>query len=337
MYNSGMRLGLFTTLALTLLLPVAASAQSLGGVGDTSGGSFTVSVTPRYPTPYSQATLSFLSSTVDLTNALITVAVDGKKIYQGSAQPVAITLGKAGVSANISVTAVSNETTYTQSLSIQPQDVALVAEPIASVPALYRGKPSVPSGGSVRVVAIANLRSVSGRSLDPATLSYSWTVDDTQIANSSGIGKAAIIVASPLQYRARAVAVAVTSQDGTLVGGADLSLLSSAPLVRIYENDPLLGIRFERALAGTYSIQGTESTLFAAPFSFSTSAGAPILQWFLNGSVAQTGLSITLRPAGSGKGSASLSLVASAGQFTTVTTNLSLSFGNTATSNFFGL
>ena len=103
------------------------------------------------------------------------------------------------------------------------------------------------------------------------------------------------------------------------------------------ENDSLLGIRYDRALSNHYAIAGAESTLYAAPFSFPTTNGVPLLQWFLNGATAQTGNSITLRPTGSGEGDASLSLVASAGAYTTATANLSLSFGSKPGSNFFGL
>jgi hypothetical protein len=158
-----------------------------------------------------------------------------------------------------------------------------------------------------------------------------------QIANSSGIGKTAIIVASPLQYRVRDVSVAIMSQDGRLVGGDALSLSATDPLLRIYENDPLLGIRFDHALSGNYTIAGSEATLFAAPFSLPTTNGAPFLQWFLDGAAAQTGNSITLRPSGKGQGDASLSLTASTGSYTTATANLSLFFGAKPSSNFFGL
>ena len=127
----------------------------------------------------------------------------------------------------------SGGASYNQILSIQPEDVALIAEPISSAPPLYPGKPLVPLEGDVRVVAVANLKNASGVSLDPATLSYAWTVDDTQIANSSGIGKESLIVASPLQYRVRTVSVAVMSQDGVLVGGASFSLSPEEPSVRI--------------------------------------------------------------------------------------------------------
>ena len=326
---------LLIALAFALLVPGAALAQSLGGLGNTS--SFTLSASPQYPAPYSTATLSFLSSSLTLSNATLSVSVGGKNIYQGSVQPVAVTLGKAGSITNVTATISSNGAKYSQVLSIQPEDVALVVEPIASVPPLYPGKPSVPLEGSVRVVAMANVRNMKGVPLDPSTLSYAWTVDSTQIADSSGIGKSAIMVASPLQYRVRTVSVVVMSQDGALVGGDSITLSPVNPTVLIYENDPLLGIRFDHALSNSYAITGAESTLYAAPISFPTTGGTPLLQWFLNGAAAQTGNSITLRPTGSGQGSASLSLTASAGSYTTAMANLSLSFGAAASTNLFGL
>ncbi|MFA6519337.1 MAG: hypothetical protein WCT41_00720 [Candidatus Paceibacterota bacterium] len=332
-----MRLGLFTTLSFALLLPLAVSAQSSGSLFGETGKTFTISAAPQYPVPLSTATLSFFSNSLDLANATLTVNVDGKSIYQGVVRPVAVALGKTGSITNVAATIVAGGTNYKQTLSIQPQDVALVAEPISSSPPLYPGKSSVPLEGDVRVVAVASFRNVSGQALNPAALSYSWTVDDIKISNSSGIGKEAIMVASPIQYSARNVSVAIMSSDGSLVGGASISLLPLDPSVRIYENDPLLGIRYDRALSNTYSINGSEATLYAAPFSFPTTNGSPLLQWFLNGSAAQTGNFITLRPTGSGQGSASLSLVSSSGSFTTATTNLLLSFGESSGFNLFGL
>lgn len=252
-------------------------------------------------------------------------------------RPVSVSLGAAGSVRDISVTISSGGAQYNQTLSIQPQDIVLVSEPISSAPVLYPGKPSIPPGGDVRVVAIANVRGASGAAIAPSALSYAWTVDDTRIANSSGIGKAALVVASPFQYRLRTVSVSVTSQDGTLTGGATLSLSAKEPTVRVYENDPLLGILFSRALLSGYAIRGAESTLYAAPFSFPITGGAPLLRWFLDGEAVQTGNSVTLRPTGSGEGTASLSIVASAGANTTATMDIPLSFGAAPSTNFFGL
>lgn len=329
-----MRSGLLFACVLTLLLPVVVAAQSLDGLTDTS--SFAISASPDYPTPYGKATLSFLSSSLDLANATLSVSIGGKSIYSGSVQPVAVTLGKAGSVVRVVATISSNGSDYTETLSLQPQDITLVAEPAASVPPLYPGKPLVPLEGSVRVVAVANLKNSNGITVNPSALSYAWTVDDTRIANASGIGKTAIVVASPMQYRTRTVSVTVMSQDGALVGGASLSLSAEEPSVRLYENDPLLGIRFDRALSDKLSIK-TESSLYAAVYSLPIVQEMPLLQWFLNGAPAQTGNSITLRSTGSGQGSASLSFVASSGDYAKATASLPVVFGEKTSTNFFGL
>ena len=323
------------TLSFALLLPFAVSAQSFSGLGNTD--SFSVSVTPQYPAPDSLVTLSFLSSSLTLTSATMTIIANGKQIYKGSVQPVAVILGKTGSTTLVKVTILSAGTAHSQSLVLQPQDVSLIAEPLSSAPALYPGKPLVPIEGSTRVVAVANIVDARGRILDPGTLVYTWTVEGAGIANSSGIGKSSLTVASPLQYRERAVSVVVQSQDGSLTGRASLTLSPSNPTVRIYENDPLLGIRFDHALSGSYSIAGAESSLYAAPFSLPLLNGNPFIQWFLNGAVAQTGTVITLRPAGNGLGNASLSLTASRDASSLATANLSLSFGATSSTNLFGL
>ncbi|MFA5744651.1 MAG: hypothetical protein WC887_00290 [Candidatus Paceibacterota bacterium] len=328
-----MRFGFLITLSLIFLLPLAVSAQAIS-----NEEAFTMSVNPQYPAPYSQAVLSLLSSSLDLNNAIMTVSVAGKEVYKGSVRPTAIPVGGAGSVVSAKVTVTSGGASYNQTISIQPQDVVLVAEPISSSPPLYLGKSLVPLEGDVRVVAMANLRGTKGEIIDTTTLSYSWTVDDTQIANASGIGKQSITVASPFQYRTRKVSVAVMSQDGNLVGGASLSLSALDPSVRLYKNDPLLGILYDHALSSSYAISNAEETLYAAPFSLPTTNGAPLIQWFLSGTIAQTGNSITLRPTGKGQGNASLSLTASSGGSTKATENLSLSFG-TASSGFslFGL
>lgn len=330
-----MRSGLFAAFTVALLLPVVAGAQSLQGVM-TNTEPFTVSVSPQYPAPYSQATLSFLSSPLDLTNSTISVSVAGKEIYAGSVRPVSVILGKAGNITKVVVKVITAGQTYSQQLSIQPQDVSLVVEPVSSAPPLYRGKSSVPLEGDVRIVAMANVRDAGGKMVDPSRLAYAWTVDGASIANASGIGKNAVLVASPLQYRARDVSVVVMSQDGTLAGGSSLTLSPLEATMRVYESDPLLGLQYDHAISGQFNITGAESTLYAAPFSLPTTNGAPFVRWFLNGDSVQAGNSITLRPTGSGQGSATLSLTASVGE-SMVTDSLSLLFGAKPSTNLFGL
>lgn len=321
-----------TLIGIVLLSPVPTSAQSFADL--TNANPLTVSVSPQYPAPYSTVLLTPASGVFDLAAATMTVSAGGKELYRGAAQPTSVTLGAAGTLTTIKVVLSANGTSHSQIVSVRPQDVSLVAEPLSSGVPLYPGKPLVPLSGQVRFVAIANMKSVSGKTLDPAILAYTWSIDGVQLVGTSGIGKNATIVDSPLQYRARDVSVTVTSPDGSVAGGAALSFGAHEPVVRLYENDPLLGIRFEKALSGSFAI-ANEASLYAAPYSFPTTNGSPTVNWFLNGSSAQMGNLIILRPTGSGQGSASLSAVAAAGDSARATTDLSVSFGRT--SSGFGL
>lgn len=331
-----MRYRTLFVLSAFFLLPFAAFAQpAIDGVPDTNP--FTVSVDPQYPAPNGTATLSFVSSSFDTAAASMKVFVNGKQTYSGSVQTVPVTLNGSGELLSVVVKITANGTTYSRSLQLQPESVSLIAEPVSSAPPLYVGKSLVPLNGDTRVVAMANFKNAQGAYLDPTTLSYTWTVDGTRISNSSGIGKSAVLVASPLQYRSRLVSVVVTNTSGSLVGGDTLTLTPNQPSVRLYQNDPLLGIRFDAALTGSYTIPSTEATLYAAPFSFATTNGAPTLQWFLNSTAAQAGNGITLRPNGTGQGKAALSLTASSESGAEAIGSLSILFGGQTSTNLFGL
>lgn len=305
------------------LMPVMVFAQLPPGTDV-----FTLGVAPTNPVPYGRVTVTPVPGSLELGSATMQVFADGKLVYQGNSKPVSVSLGSAGTLTTIEVTMTRGERSYTKTVSVRPQEVTLVVEPLSSAPSFYLGKPQVPIEGSVRVVALANLRTGSGVAINPANLAYNWVVDNRRIFSSSGIGKNTLLVAAPLQYRAREVSVSVKSLDGSLIGGESVTLTPQEPTVRIYESDPLVGILSSRAVSGTYAVAGKEKTLFAVPYSFpNNSSSRQSLSWTLNGSPAQTGPLITLRPTGSGEGSATLLLTASGGQTILKSARLNLSFG----------
>jgi hypothetical protein len=248
-----------------------------------------------------------------------------------------VTIGAPGTETSIEVTLTSDGQTYDESLSFDAGDVALMLEPQATAPVLYPGEPLIPNAGNVRAVAVADFYSASGVPLNPATLSYTWTLDDTTL-DSSGIGKTSVLVPIPLQYRDSVVSLVVKTVDGSEVAGATETIAGNQPTVRVYQNDPLLGILFDHAIPDAFAISGSEVSFFGAPFSFSTENGSPTLSWTLGGSPAQTGSSLTLRPQGSGAGTAALSLSANnQSTLESAVANVSLSYGSSQSTGLFGL
>lgn len=299
---------------------------------------FTVGISPQYPRPLSSVTITPSSNALSVTSATMQVEVNGKKTYSGNAVPVSVSVGPLGSLTTIKVNLASNGTKYSTVFSIRPQDISLVIEPNSTVPPLYPGKPFVPIQGSVRLVAIANLRDAKNKAIPPNQIAYLWSVEDTRIDSASGIGKDTFTAASPAQYRSGQVSVTAQSLDGKTAVGTSVNLEPTASFLRIYETDPLLGVLFDTALGGSFTMAASQKTFFAAPYSFSTTQGAPLLRWFLNGSAAQTGSLITLRPTGTGAGSASLSVTGSGGDSMVASTQTSVTFGsNSSKLGIFGL
>lgn len=318
------------TLLSSLFLPLAVLAQS--------APAFTLSISPSYPAPYSSATVSVTSASFDFSSATLAATVNGVSVYSGNVAPFPVNIGAPGKTITVKATITQGPLTYTQSLSFTPQGVSLVTEPEATVPPLYSGRPLIPLSGTVHMVAVAEFKTSAGTPVDPKTLSYTWSADNTTLQNQSGIGKMSAEIPVPLQYRSRTVSVVVKTTSGSSIGAANAALSGSDPSVRIYQNDPLLGIRFDHALLSSYTLTGSEVSLFGAPYSFSTAGGAPALSWILNGSVAQTGSSLTLRPTGTGQGNATLSLsVSKQSTLENALTTLAIIFGTKSSGGLFGL
>ena len=320
--------------SLTLFLAPGIALAQLGAPSEP----FTVSVDPLAPAAGGTVTFTPISGDIDIAGATMTVSVNGKQIVSGTAESFSLRVGNAGQTQNVTISMKTPRGSFKQVVSITPQDVALIVEPMASAPLLYPGRPLIPVGGSVRLVAVADMRGANGTQLDPANLAYSWSVDGS--GAGSGVGKRTIILNSPLQYRASDVTVTVTSPDGVLVGTDSVTLTPGEPVLRIYERDPLMGIRFEKALKDTFALLESEATLYVAPFSYPTALSAPSLTWYVSGALAQRGSFITLRPTGTGKGTASLSVTgAQSGSVDAPTASaaLSISFGSTKSSGIFGL
>lgn len=270
--------------------------------------SFSLSVSPRYPSSYQTVAVSAQSTDIDLAASTLKARVNGVVVYEGGVRPFNVALGAPGKETEISATLTTGGDVHTASITLAPADVALVIEPRATTPALYRGKPSVPLSGNVRIVAVTDFRDSNGVRIPPSDLIFSWTVEDTFLQANSGAGRDVLTVPAPFQYRTRPVSLVVKSKEGRFIGGASVTLSGNEPLIRIYENDPLLGVRFERSLRGTFSLNDAEISLFAAPYSFSLTGGMPSRKWFLNNRAADEGGVLTLRPEGNGAGKASVSV-----------------------------
>jgi hypothetical protein len=289
----------------------------------------TVSINPSYPRPYQIVTVTPGSTLIDLSASTITFTVGGKVVQKGTGtESASVAVGGPGTVTTVTVTAVNNGQTYTKSISIRPADVALLLEPTSTTHPFYEGASLIGSEGRIRLIAMPDLRTSAGTQIPSASLVYTWKNGDQVLQSASGIGKSVLTATAPVRYRDTAITVTVTSQDSSIVGQASVLVSPRDPLIRIYENDPLLGPRFDTALPGSITLNDTEATYRASPYYFTT---IPTLTWEMNGTPSQTGQDITVRPSGNGKGTAVLGVSASSGTLGQSASNrLSVTFGKSS-------
>jgi hypothetical protein len=315
-------------LAGTLFAPLLASAQFLGA------DPLTLSVSPQFPHPYDRVTITPSSTLINLAASTITYTVNGKAggtVSGGNS--FSVQAGASGSVTTVAITATGPDGTYQKTLTLTPSDVELVAEPQTTAHPLYPGGRLVGSQSTVRLVALADLRGASG-AIDSKNLVYSWKLGDQQLAPQSGLGRSVLMVTAPERYRNATVSVTVSSQDGGVNGQASLNLAPVEPELRVYENDPLLGPRYDRALLGTFSMRDSEASFVAVPYFFSK---APTVSWVVGGAEAGQGPIVTVKSAGSGQGSASLAAnAAGATALESAAMNLLVSFTGPQSSGGFG-
>lgn len=286
-----------------LLLPLAASAQAFPG-----SEPLTLTLSPQYPRPYETVTVKVSSTAIDLATSEVAISVNGVIIEEGSgALSADARMGGPGSRAVIRATATENGLTYEAETTLAPSDVALVIEPVSSTHPWYEGAALVAPQGRVRIIAIPDLRASNGSRLAPETLSYTWKVGDRVLHEESGIGRSVLAAAAPVRYRDANVTVTVTNQAKTIIAQANTTIAPVDAALRMYRNDPLLGVLYDTAITDTATLSGTEETFRAVPYYFGI---APDIAWTVNGTASGTEEDVTVRVTGSGAGTANLSVSA---------------------------
>ncbi len=289
-----------------------ANAQGIPGISEP----VTLKVSPRFPKPDTAVTVTAQSFSTDLNRAEFSWISGGKVIKQGTgATSVTVPSGKAGSLTSISVTVTTIDIgTISQEVSWRPASVILAWKSDGYTPPFYRGKALESYGASFRVTAIPEFFTATGKRLDPKTLVYTWKKNGTIDPNQSGYGKDSFTSSQTSYIRGGDdINVEVSNNDGSIVSTKTITISPGIPEIVFYEESPLYGIQYERALNGTFNLIAEEVTLRAEPFNISTNntfAGLN-LDWTINGDSVpnfKDKNKITLRKAGQTDGQSDVGL-----------------------------
>lgn len=253
---------IFAASAVIMWVPTA-HAQ-IPGVGDP----IIFETFPTSPLPNTAVTVRAKSFTLDFNRASLSWNVNGAVLAQGiGVTEITFTLGDIGSVATVRLTATEAGTPYTSELSIRATSVDILWQADTYTPPLYRGKALPSSGATIRFVAIPDIR-VGGQRILSSNLIYTWKDGSRVLGNLSGIGRSSIELPAPRLTGQGNVSVAVETADKSVraLGFADVR--SVYPRLVFYENDPLLGIRYEQAIGENFDLKQEEVVIVAHPYYF---------------------------------------------------------------------
>jgi|GEM_PF-383297 len=246
-----------------------------------------VTLKPEYPAAFQDVVASVDSYSADMDRSNIAWSLNGKVVQQGiGAKTFRFKAGKNGSYTNLSVSIFFNGVESTKTVSITPATVDLLWQTDSYVPPFYKGKALYSHQSGVKVVAVPNIFTKDGVLVPTSKLIYRWKLDKEFVADVSGVGKNIVTFSDTIPVNEKIISVEVSTADASVktVGQIFISSVSTSPV--LYQDTPLTGISYERALPRSLSLGDSEMKLVIEPYFFSVKnrdSNSLYYSWSLNG------------------------------------------------------
>lgn len=277
-----------------------AQSQSLGQINQMLPLGVDLEIIPPNPGPNESVSATIGSFDTDLDSATVTWSVNGKVVKSAKGlKDFTFTTGNMNTTTNLSVTVRSARgESVTKTFSFRPASVDLLWQTTGYTPPFYKGKALFSYQNKIQFIALPHI-TVGGREVPPENLIYNWTKNGSALPDYSGYGKNTYTMVGSVIARPIEIEVTVTSPDTNAVGSASTIVGITEPMILMYEKSPLYGIRFEKTLLNTFTLEGTkEIEVLAMPFYFGVTNASDLAlnyTWSINNRAIQDGQNTTSR------------------------------------------
>lgn len=232
------------------------------------GASISFSITPQQPGPGEAVRVSVKSSLIELSAGEVSWYVNGslRPSSQG-AQQIEITTGELGSSTRIE--AVYTEEGFERAsveAVIRPVQIDLLWESDSYTPPFFEGRALPSAGTTLRMEAIPRFVRTDGSRVPPSAIIFTWRKDGYVMANVSGLGKSSATIESPSLFESSTITVEARSADGLFTAQASAHITAREPVIMLYENSPLFGAMYHRALGSQSAFAEEEVSFVAEPY-----------------------------------------------------------------------
>ena len=311
---------LFFAILITFLLPTMPVNEARGqlkaaGTIDIND-SIDITTIPAFPKANEDVLVRIENFSYDLNSSEIIWALDGViKEKSVGKKNFSFKTGKIGSVSLVKILVKTKDgKNMEKSLVIRPAGVDMFWQANSYTPPLYKGKALYSYQSQITVIAIPNIVNSAGAKINPSSLIYKWTKDSKVLGEVSGYGKNYFSFTKSMLSSSPEIEVEVMSSDKKIKASGNIVLDPTEPKVLMYENNPLYGIIYEKAVVDDFVMEGNEITLLAVPYFFGTgetNAQKIKYDWSMNGqniNNKQSDRQATFRNTNGSRGSARISV-----------------------------
>lgn len=243
---------------------------------------------PKIPTPGQPVSIRITSYSSNLNKAKITWTQDGTALNSGfGVVSNSVIAPDSGKSSTIKIVIVKESGgTITETIVLNPADVDLIYEALTYSHPLYKGKNKFTSEAEIMFIAVPNFLNINGQPMSIESLVYTWKINGTVQQEISGYGRNMFLTKGGLIERPTNVTVEVSAVNSSLVASKTIQVRSQNPDLVLYENNPILGVVYEKAIQGSFLLDRPQVDFEGVPYFFSATAKDDLnLQytWSING------------------------------------------------------
>lgn len=251
-----------------------------------SVSSINLGFSPLNPSPGDTILATISSDTVDLDLSKTFWYVDGLLKKEITSKSISIKTKTTGEKTIVrAVVETLDGIVKEVTAEIFPSTVDLLIDPMSYSMPFYKGKPFFIKEGSVRIIALPDIK-INGVKIPSRDLIFRWSKDDYILGSNSGKGKDSIVINSTIPIRDVSIGLQILDSSGNILTEKSKIITLNDPKILFYENSPLYGILYNKAIVGNYYLGTKEEVkIIAKPFSFSflkETSKESNFSWYIN-------------------------------------------------------
>lgn len=230
-----------------------------------SSEDFEIRLTPEYPEPNTTTKAKIVSFTFNVDASNITWSLNGKIIEQGlGKKEVEFETGNIGSILSLSVFVITNNNQQVENKKeFRVVETDILWDANTYTPFFYKGKSESIIYNKIDVTALPH-----GFSSNKNNLIYTWNKNYKKEVDFSGTGKDTYSFIFSELRDSEKIGVEITNLDKTEVYKKTITITKRDPEVLFYEEHPLEGPLFQKAILDNFEVKQQDTVARAEPYFF---------------------------------------------------------------------